>query len=378
MIIRSLQDLIQPAGARAGTDSDHPVYSVTKHEGFVRSTDYFKKQVFSRDLTSYRRVTPGDFAYATIHLDEGSIGIAPADGLISPMYTVFRPFSELIDPRYLLRYLKSPVALAQYPRFGNGSVHRRKSISLGALGKLPVPLPPVEDQKRIADMLDHLDRVGDIQVATRRKIDELQQSIFFDMFGRMPASHKLADGCLRITDGTHQTPEWTDSGVPFVFISNMATGTIDFETKRFISEDKWRELTRSTPVELGDVLYSTVGASYGISAVVRTDRPFAFQRHIAHLKPDPTRFDSEFLGALMSTPLVKLQADRAARGAAQPTVNLTDIKQFDVVMPPLTQQVAFTRRLGAISAASRRAEARSHALKELFASLQSRAFRGEL
>lgn len=60
-----------------------PVYSVTKHAGFVPSLEFFKKQVFSRDVTGYKVVAPGDFAYATIHLDEGSIGIAPERGLIS-------------------------------------------------------------------------------------------------------------------------------------------------------------------------------------------------------------------------------------------------------------------------------------------------------
>src|SRR5262245_59813546 len=115
MIRRPLRELVIPAGSRAGSETWHPVYSVTKYEGFVLSKKYFKKQGFSRDLADYKRVRLGDFAYATIHLDEGSIGVAPADGLISPMYTVFRPHEELIDPRYLLRFMKSPSALSQYP-----------------------------------------------------------------------------------------------------------------------------------------------------------------------------------------------------------------------------------------------------------------------
>lgn len=150
-----LGEVIAPAGFKAGADTNHPVFSVTKHAGFVPSAEYFKKQVFSRELNGYKRVTQGDFAYATIHLDEGSIGIAPADGLISPMYTVFRPVETLVDSDYLLRFMKSPFAIAQYPRFGKGSVQRRKSISLDALCRLMVPLPPLDEQRRVAAILDH-------------------------------------------------------------------------------------------------------------------------------------------------------------------------------------------------------------------------------
>src|SRR5690625_4428075 len=115
-----LRDLVKAAGKRAGTQTQLPVYSVTKHAGFVRSPEYFKKQVFSRDLERYKLVEPGDFAYATIHLDEGSIGIAPERALISPMYTVFKSDNSRIDAGYLIRYLRSPRALAQYPKLSRG------------------------------------------------------------------------------------------------------------------------------------------------------------------------------------------------------------------------------------------------------------------
>ena len=72
-------------------DSSADVYSVTKYDGFVRSLDYFKKQVFSRDLSTYKIVRKGEFAYSTIHLDEGAIGLLEdEEALISPMYTVFQ------------------------------------------------------------------------------------------------------------------------------------------------------------------------------------------------------------------------------------------------------------------------------------------------
>ena len=91
--------------------SSADVYSVTKYDGFVRSLSYFKKQVFSRDLSTYKIVRKGEFAYSTIHLDEGAIGrFQDNEALISPMYTVFE-VDESIDIFYLNYLLSSDLLL---------------------------------------------------------------------------------------------------------------------------------------------------------------------------------------------------------------------------------------------------------------------------
>lgn len=158
MKIVRLGELISSSGRRAGDNELAPVYSVTKHSGFIPSLEYFKKQVYSRDLSSYRLVNQGEFAYATIHLDEGSIGIAPKKALISPMYTVFSVDKSRVDPGYLIRFMKSPQALIQYQQFGRGAIHRRKAISLKSLGALKTPLPPLDEQRRIAASPQYLTR----------------------------------------------------------------------------------------------------------------------------------------------------------------------------------------------------------------------------
>jgi len=112
------------------------VYSVTKYDGFVRSLDYFKKQVFSRDLSSYKIVKKGEFAYSTIHLDEGALGLLnDEEALISPMYTTFE-VDESVDRQYLAHLLRSPVLINQYGLIGQGSVNRRKSVPFSSLAGL--------------------------------------------------------------------------------------------------------------------------------------------------------------------------------------------------------------------------------------------------
>jgi type I restriction enzyme, S subunit len=96
-----------------------PVYSISKHRGFVRSDEYFNKKVHSEDTSSYRSVAPGDFAFSPIHLDEGSIALAEQAGLISPMYRVFEVDAEACDRSYIIRILKSPPMVARYNTLGD-------------------------------------------------------------------------------------------------------------------------------------------------------------------------------------------------------------------------------------------------------------------
>ena len=132
-----------------------PVLSMTKHRGFVRSDEYFSKSVHSEDTSNYKLVRRGQFAYATIHLEEGSIDyLRDYDaGLISPMYTVFELTSKMIDTDFAFRSLKRLALSGRFDPFSNGGVNRRKSISFAYLKAFKFALPPLAEQRAIADVL---------------------------------------------------------------------------------------------------------------------------------------------------------------------------------------------------------------------------------
>jgi type I restriction enzyme, S subunit len=178
----------------------------------------------------------------------------------------------------------------------------------------------------------------------------------------------LGEVAVRVTDGTHQSPEWCESGIPFLFVSNIRDRQIDFRTTRFVSEDEHRRLTARCPIDVGDVLYTTVG-SYGNPARVRegTGR-FAFQRHIAHIKPNRDLIDPQFLELMLDSRIVRTQADRLARGVAQKTLNLRELKSFAIVLPPLAEQ---KRIAGILDAADALRAKRRESLAQLDLLLQS-------
>jgi type I restriction enzyme S subunit len=284
-----------------------------------------------------------------------------------------------LQPEYLAHYLRSitPEILrwVRATTADNFPVQRLRDLQL--------PLPPLVEQRRIADILDLADAVRGKRRQAIAHLDMLMQSIFVDMFGD-PAKDGTEDQtvalisvCRRLTDGTHQPPAWASEGIPFLFVSNIVGGSISFDTQKFISESTWRALMSRCPIERGDVLYSTVG-SYGVPVTVDTDRPFAFQRHIAHLKPDLDEVEPSFLRSMLASAYVRRQADRAARGVAQKTVNLGDIAKFLVLVPPLNRQREFAKRAGVVEDLRAMAHKSLTSLDALYLCLQHRAFGGEL
>lgn len=167
-------DIAADVSARNRSRGDIPVLSVTKYDGFVPSEQYFKKKVFSADTENYKIVRKGQFAYATIHLDEGSIDrLTRFDiGLISPMYTVFEIDERQAEPDFILRLFKFYATDGQFDALGNGGVNRRKSISFSTLGKLSIPLPPLHEQRRIAEILSSVDEAI---AATRAVIEQTRK-----------------------------------------------------------------------------------------------------------------------------------------------------------------------------------------------------------
>ena len=131
-----------------------PVLSCTKYDGLVDSLEYFGKRVFSKDTSTYKIVLKGEFAYATNHIEEGSIGYQNRHekALISPMYTSFKT-NKQIDDDFLYKLLKSDLFIHIYRSSTSASVDRRGSLRWNEFSKIKIPLPTILEQKEIASVL---------------------------------------------------------------------------------------------------------------------------------------------------------------------------------------------------------------------------------
>jgi type I restriction enzyme S subunit len=330
-------------------------------------------------------VQPGDVLLSRIvpHIRRSWV-VGKNDGrrlIASGEWIVFR--SPQINPRYLRYFLVGDPFHSRFMQTVSGvggSLLRAKSSEVA---KIQIPVPPLEEQERIVKLLAEADKLRKLRAQADRRTVDFIPALFHDMFGdpvENPEGYPiqlLEQVCTRITDGTHQPPPFAHHGIPFLFVRNIVTGSIDFDTEKFITDETFADLTRKVRPERGDILYSTVG-SYGVAVQVETDRKFAFQRHIGHLKPNREQIDTGFLEAQLNTPSLKSQADQRARGIAQKTVNLAEIRKFKVLVPPLPLQDEFAKRVREIRELESKQAGSRERLDALFQSMLHRAFRGEL
>lgn len=214
-----------------------------------------------------------------------------------------------------------------------------KGIKIEVLAELELPDIDLPTQRWIADTLDKVAEGIGLCRKMLWKLDLMVKAKFVEMFGNIPETEFVTMGsvCSLITDGTHQPPKFVDSGIPFLFVSNITTNMLTYNAEKFISAETYAELMKRTPVEIGDILLSTVG-SYGHPAIVKSNKQFSFQRHIAFLKPRHNIIDSTFLHSAILTAGVQRQIEAKVKGIAQKTLNLSEIRTLRFPLPPLQEQ----------------------------------------
>ena len=149
---------------------------------------------------------------------------------------------------------------------------------------------------------------------------------------------RLKDCCYSISDGDHLPPPKSSCGIPFITISNIdSTNHIDFENTLFVPIEYYNNLDSIRKPQVNDIIYSVVG-SFGKPVLIKENRPFVFQRHIAILRPNNEIVDSRYLYYVMLSRDFYMQADSVALGAAQRTISLTSLRNMKVQLPDLDVQ----------------------------------------
>lgn len=273
----------------------------------------------------------------------GALNIADKQCCIGRGLAALSVNETLCSPKYLWYGLECKVD--ELNSKGTGSTF--KAINKKTLAETEIPLPPLEEQRHIATLLD---KVSDL-IAKRRaqldKLDLLVKARFVEMFEdpeenpRGYEKRKLGSLARKISDGVHAKPEYTETGRPFLSVVNINKGIINFEGCKFVSEEAYQKMIKSTYPERGDILYTKVGATYGIPAYVDTDTEFCLYVSVCLIKPRHDEIDSKFLAISMSMPYIKCQADSRIKGIGVPDLHLNQINEFDILCPPRSEQEAF-------------------------------------
>ena len=175
------------------------VYSVTNSRGFVPSEDYFSKEVYSKELRTYRIVGRNMIAYNPSRINVGSVALQNKEDevVVSPLYVVFSVDDKRLLPNYLVRFLKSKPGLEQIRFRSTGTV--RNSLKYDALCLIDMNLPSVDEQYARLKRLVQVERLIALREHQLSKLDELVKSRFLEMFGD-PAKNPMEWGVASLAD----------------------------------------------------------------------------------------------------------------------------------------------------------------------------------
>ena len=246
---------------------------------------------------------------------------------------------------------------SRFLKYAIESIHGRKElrkrtlinavpikINKDDIGKVTIPLPPIEIQSEIVHTLDnYTENVVKLQNQLTAELTarKTQYTYYRDKLLTHNYNGKikrLEECCDSIADGDHQAPPKADSGIPFITISDIdERHEINFNVIKYVPDEYYNRLADKRRPQKGDVLYTVVG-SYGIPVYVKENKKFVFQRHIAILRPNNAVVDSRYLYHAMNGTAFHRQADLAAKGAAQKTIGLASLAKMTVPVPPLDVQ----------------------------------------
>jgi type I restriction enzyme M protein len=248
------------------------------------------------------------------------------------------PERSRLDPRFLLFALKG--RSSEILRDGIKTGVTVQSFHNGFFKNFQILLPSLEEQRRIVAEIEGYQKIID---GARQVLGNYRPSFAADPNWPIVP---LADVTKQITDGTHFTPTYTDSGVPFWRVTDI---TKSDDSKKFISRKEHLTLIKRCHPEKGDILYSKNG-TVGVAKRVDWDFEFSIFVSLALLKPQHDQIDSRFLEYTMNSAFVYAQAMSRSKSNTVTNLHLVEIRDFQIPLPSFQEQRRIVAELDAEAA----------------------------
>lgn len=381
-------DVLEEFKEASGTANDDvPVLTLTERNGFVRQSDRFNKRLATEDTSKYKVIRRNDVAFNPYLLWAGAI--AQNDrfeaGVISPLYPTFR-IRNGFDPSYVKHMLLSSPLISRYDTIAFGSVPRRRRSSVRDFLNLELPaVPPLEEQRRIATILD---RASATQNLVARKFENMATArVTLTQHAASLANtlQPLGELLERIDNGKSPTcedrpadrDEWA-----VLKLGAVSSGVFKPEENKALRPET--EPNPGHEVHSGDVLFSRKNTKelVGVTALVQATPPrLLLPDLIFRLVPqDKAPVMRSYLAGVLMLPSVRHRLVGLAGGSAASMVNISKSKllKFEVPLPAMKIQQRLDEQLAALNRMATHLGRQEFTVRTLIQSLQSRAFQGEL
>lgn len=365
-----------------------PMAAVEEGNSVAQATEFRALAEVQKGYTSF---SDGDVLLAKITpcFENGKIAqvrLKHRCGFGSTEFHVLRPHVGKLDGRYLVHFLRRDEIRIDGARKMTGSAGQRR-VPKHYLESLPIYLPPLSEQRRIAAILDQADALRAKRREALAQLDSLTQSIFIEMFGD-PITNPKGWQVVRLGShttkmGSGSTPTggdaaYKETGISLIRSLNVHDGEFVYKNLAHIDEQQAAKLA-NVSVVAKDVLLNITGAS--VARVCRAPAdvlPARVNQHVMIIRPKDS-INSAFLERLLLTPQMKLRLLQiGGAGATREAITKAQAEELPVICPPIELQREFERRYLALTSIKASQSESMEALDDLFSSLQHRAFRGEL
>jgi len=353
-------DIMSPAKiVLCGSRQDLPVLSITMRGGIVEQKERFKKVIASHDTSKYKVVKNGQLVIA-FPIDEGLIYTQDVadEGIMSPAYNVWDVNYENFDRRFLGLYFHSPFAMAYYKNNLRGTTQRRRTLPKEVLLSMPIPKPSLSKQKEIISELDGIASIISLLQTQVAELDLLIESIFYDIFGS-PAINpkgwdmiKLGEGFSHIKNGANIKQEKGASGLPITRIETLSGGVFNRDRLGYANVFEVEKYSNYI-MDDGDILLSHINSKANIGRAVvyikQENEIIIHGMNLLRMKVIPTLLNPIFINIFFKTDYFRDKISKIRKDAVnQSSISITDLKNIDIYIPPLSLQKTFATRVQAI------------------------------
>ena len=323
-------------------DEDIPVYSVTNSQGFC--TDYFDKEVASKDKKTYKIVPKGYFAYNPSRINVGSVDWQKYEErvIVSPLYNVFS-VSENLEQQYLFYFLRSDIGKRMIKSKVSGSV--RDNLKIDMLKEMTIPEMSIEEQKKCVHILDTLKIIISLRKKELDKLDTLIKARFVEMFGDIQIEEKyknikLKEICNTVSGGTPSTrvKEYYNGEIPWITTVSLGDNYINGVGAKAHITKSAIDNSATKLIPAGNILFGTrVGV--GKSSINLVDL-CTNQDIVAIIDIDTNKFDRLFIKHVLD--MNQPYYDSLKKGATILGITSEDLKDSIIPNVPIEIQNKFS------------------------------------
>lgn len=337
-----------------------------------------KEKIKPEGAKRSRQVKSGDFLLSN-SMSFGRPYILRTSGCIHDGWLVLRDKENQLNEDYLYHVLSSDFVYAQFKKFAVGAVV--KNLNIEVVEKVEIPLPTLPEQIRIAAILDKADALRVKRREALAQLDSLTQAIFIEMFGDPVTNPKgwavkpFESQIESVRYGTGSPPPYSEEGLPFIRATNIKGGTISTKDLKRISPSEAKKLDKCK-VHYGNLIVVRSGVNTGDCAMIPHEYAGAYAAFDLIVDIEP--INGNFYSYLINSAYGQLVLAPLTRRAAQPHLNAEQLRTLEFIVPPSHLKDEFANCVSSINRLKEVHKTSLAELDNLFASLQHRAFRGEL